>query len=278
MNKRLSAYSEQILDALVHWLGVLKHVEFVHFPVLVESLGQQGSQDLEMADECYSFVGFAIFVEDLLHLPGPFPEFLGGLINDLILDELQELLLLLLKGGISKVLQMDVAGVADMLAEDLNEPQLRVVSHVAEVELGKVLLLFLDVTADVAGEAEDLGEDGMHLHPDVSSPKDLLAGLECPPVRRDEDNVDLLGLEFLAGSSALRLALLGDAAVDILLGVGDLAVEVRQLDAVLPAHVGVQDLLEAQKALVEVRLGVPNRNQVAVFFFSLYLFNHIFYC
>jgi hypothetical protein len=97
-------------------------------------------------------------------------------------------------------------------------------------------------------------------------------------VRRDEDNVDLLGLEFLAGSSALRLALLGDAAVDILLGVGDLAVEVRQLDAVLPAHVGVQDLLEAQEALIEVRLGVPNRNQVAVFFFSLYLFNHIFYC
>ena len=89
----------------------------------------------------------------------------------------------------------------------------------AEVELGKVLLLFLDVTADVAGEAEDLGEDGMHLHADVSPPEDFLAGLECPPVRRDEDNVDLLGLEFLAGSSALRLALFGDAAVDILLGV-----------------------------------------------------------
>ena len=77
-----------------------------------------------MTNKCDSFVAVAIFFEDLLHLPGPFPEFLRRLIDDLILDELQELLLLLLEGGIFVVLQVGVTGVADVLAEDLDEPQL----------------------------------------------------------------------------------------------------------------------------------------------------------
>ena len=148
----------------------------------------------------------------------------------------------------------------------------------AEVELREVLLLFLDVTADITGEAEDFREDGVHLHTDVASPEDFLAGFERPPVGRDENNVDLLGFEFLASSCTLGLALLGDTAVDVLLGVGDLAIEIGKLDTGLPVHIGVQDFLEAQKAFVEVGLGVPNGNEVTVLSFPLWLFFHAFYC
>lgn len=269
---------EQIVDAIVHWLCVLQHVELVHLSVLVEPLRQERPQHLEVADECNSFVGLAILLEHLLHLPGPLPELLGRLVYHLVLDELQQLLLLLLIARIPVILEVNLAGVTDVLAEDLDEPQLGVVGHVPEIELGEVSLLFLDVTADVTGEPEHLREDRVHLHADVTPPEDLLAGLERPAVRGDEDDVDILGLELLPGAGALRLALLRDAAVDVLLGVGDLPVEVGQLDAILPAHIGVEDLLKAQEALVEVGLGVADSDEVALLLFSWYLFKHIFYC
>jgi hypothetical protein len=173
---------------------------------------------------------------------------------------------------------VNVAGIPDMLAQDLDEPQLRMISHMAEVELREVLLFFLDVAADIARETENLREDGMHLHANVAPTKDFLACFEGPAVRRDQHNVNVLCLEFLTSSSALGLTLLSDAAVDILLGVRHLPVEVRKLDTVLPAHVWVQDLLKAQKALIEVRLCMADRNEVTVLLFSWYLFKHTFYC
>lgn len=212
----------------------------------------------------------------MLHLPCSLPELLWRLINNLILDELEELLLLLLIGGIFKVLQMDVAGVADMLAEDLDKPQLRVVSHMTKVELWKVLLLFLDMTADIAGEAEDLREDGVYFHMNVASPKDFLAGFERPSVRTNKNNVDVLRLQLLTSSDALRLTLLGDTAVNILFGIRNLLVKVWNFDAVRPAQIWVNNLLEAQEAFVKVGLCMSNSYEVTVFLLSLYLFNHIF--
>lgn len=50
MNKLVSTYFEQILYAPVHWLSILQHIKLVNFSMLVESLRQEGSQHLEMAD------------------------------------------------------------------------------------------------------------------------------------------------------------------------------------------------------------------------------------
>jgi hypothetical protein len=191
------------------------------------------------------------------------------------LQQLQELLLLLLVSHLPLTLQVHIAFVLQVVAEDLNEPELRVVLHEAEVEFGEGLHLLIDVAANVAGEPEDLGQQGVNLDLDVPALEDLMAGLECTLVRGDKNDIDLFIPEHVPGLLALFLPLLRDPAVDVLLGVCDCIVEVLDLHALVPGEVvQLVDGLVADEALVEIGLGVPNDDQLGWGTRWLYLFDH----
>lgn len=114
---------------------------------------------------------------------------------------------------------MRVAGVLEVLAEVIHEPQLGVVLHEAEIIIRKLLCLLVDVVADVAGVPEHLGQNGMHLHPHLPLPEDLTASLEGPQVRRHQHHIDLLVPQGCLGLLALLDPLAGDCAVDVVPGV-----------------------------------------------------------
>ena len=114
---------------------------------------------------------------------------------------------------------MRVAGVPEVLAEVIHEPQLRVVLHEAEVVVRKLLSLLIDVIADVAGVTEHLSQNRMDLHPHLSLPEYLTAGLKGSKVRGHQHHIDVLVLQGCLGPLALLDSLASDGAVDVVLGI-----------------------------------------------------------
>lgn len=68
------------------WLGIEYLLEFDDFSLFVEFLGDQGSDEVEMADDCYSFVSLLVVFEEGFHFPGALAELLGGLVDYLLGD------------------------------------------------------------------------------------------------------------------------------------------------------------------------------------------------
>lgn len=62
--------------------------------------------------------------------------------------------------------------------QDFDEPQLRVRVHLGKVVVFELLLLLLDVVADVASEPEDFGENGVDFYGDTGLRKYLAAGFQ----------------------------------------------------------------------------------------------------
>lgn len=93
------------------------------------------------------------------------------------------------------------------------------VFHMREVKLRKLLLLFLEVLADIARKSEDFCENGMHFNRNISISVYLIASLQSPLMRRNEYDIDLLILQLLLGDLALFDAILRNAAIEMLMGV-----------------------------------------------------------
>ena len=155
-----------------------------------------------------------------------------------------------------------LAGGLDVGVEIVDEPQFRAVLHVAEIIVRELLQFFVVVAIDVAGVPKGLSEDGMHFYFNIPAPENLAAGLQGPLVRRHQDHINLFILEFLPRSSTLRLALLRDTAIDELPGIGDLLVEILQLNALIPGQIAVVAGLILQEPAVEVGLGVPDEDNI----------------
>lgn len=129
--------------------------------------------------------------------------------------------------------------------------------------MGEGLPFLLDVPTDVAGKAEDLSDQGQHLYLHSAIVEDLVAGLQCPLMWRNEDNVHLLILQHAPCVLALQSPLGGDAAVDVASIVCDFGVEVGDLDALVPVEVELVLPTVVQVALVELGLSVPDDDQFA---------------
>jgi hypothetical protein len=204
-----------------------------------------------------------VLPQQLLDLPRPRPEFLRRLVDHLRLQQMQQFILLLGEGQLSLALEMQADGVLEVVAQDFNKPEFGVVLHEAEVVVREGLRFVVHVAADVAGEPEDLGQQGVHFHPHLPLSEDLTAGLKRPEVRRDQHHVDGLTAERLPGRPALLPPFLRDSAVDVFSGVGDCVVELLDLDALIPGEGGdVVDFLEAEVPLVEVGLRVADEDEL----------------
>lgn len=109
-----------------------------------------------MAHYCDLLVLLLVSCQQVLDLPGPHPQFLRGFVDHFGLHQLQQFLLFLSEGELPAGLDVRVAGVLEVLAEVIHEPQLGMILHEAEIIIRKLLYLLVDVVADVAGVPEHL--------------------------------------------------------------------------------------------------------------------------
>ena len=114
---------------------------------------------------------------------------------------------------------MRVAGVLEVLAEDIHKPQFGVVLHEAEVVIRKLLELLVNMVADIARVPEHLSQDRMHFHLHLPLPEYLTASLKRPQVRRHQHHIDLFILQGRLRLLALLDSLVSDCAVYEVLGV-----------------------------------------------------------
>jgi hypothetical protein len=95
------------------------------------------------------------------------------------------------------------------------------------------------MSANITGISKHLSQDGMNFNPHIPPPEYLLAGLQRPVKRWDENYIDFLILQRFPRSFALLYTLLRDRAIDELFGVWYFVVEIIELDAFVPAEIEV---------------------------------------
>lgn len=229
-----------------------------------------------MRDHRNLLILFAVLIQHLLHFPHPHPQLLRRFVNHLRLQQFQQFLLLLLITHLALLRQVRIACALEMVAEDLYEPQLRVIFHEAEIKLRKSLHFLLYMSADIAGEPENLSKQRMHFHLNVPSLEDLMTGLESSLMRGDQNDLNLLILQGLPRLFTLLYALGGNPAVDVLPGIGYFLVEIIDLHALVPAEVlEVVEGLVAEETFVEIGLGVTDEDELGRRTRGVYLFQHL---
>ena len=169
---------DDLLERAVVGLRILDDFGVDDLPVFHKLLGQKGPHDVVVADNGDPLVFLIILHQNILQLVNPRPQFSSSLIYNFILQKCQQSLLFFLVASPNIIfLDMAVPFLMVMRLQMLYKPNFLGILHMAEIEGGKLFFLLLQVVAYITGVSEDLGDDGVHFHWNISSAEYVLAGL-----------------------------------------------------------------------------------------------------